>query len=145
MATAPTETTVPIGIENNNLLNSLFVYEDVQVNVSLNTLRKFVLIETMMTDLNSTEIPHIPILYDAMGNHIQFSTGELQLFIDLFELCHNIVKTEDNLFQAISDSNISSNVIKKFIILINLLDNIKFLNSLCKYIAKLIRNGQVNC
>jgi hypothetical protein len=140
MATATTN------IENNDtLISSLipFVYGNAQVQVELNTLKKFRLIETMIEDLDSTVIPHIPIQIAKNGTPIYFSSEELQIFINLFELRHNILKTEGDLFQAINDLNISFDMIKKFMILINLLDNQTFLNSLCKYTAFMIHSDKV--
>jgi len=129
-------------IESNEVLIP-FVYGSAQVQVSLSTLKKFGLISTMMEDLGSNEIPVIPTQIDAQGQQIHFSTEELQIFINLFELRHNILKTEDDLFQVIRETNISFNLIKKFMILINFLDNQTFLNSLCKYTAFMIQSDKV--
>jgi len=131
-------TTAPIGD-----FTIPFAYGDVIVQVHLTTINHFEMIKNMIDDLGSSNITPIPILNDAVGEPIHFSVEELQTFISLFELCHNILKNEDDLFQTISEMDISFNQIKKFMILINFLDNQKFLDSLCKYTAKLIRDGKV--
>ena len=121
-----------------------FVYGDVKIQVSLETCQKFRTIANMFDDLDSTEIAPIPIQIDAHGQPVHFSMEELQIFINLFELRHNILKTEDDLFDIFRETNISFNLIKKCMILINFLDNQTFLDSLCKYTAFMIRCGKVN-
>ena len=122
-----------------------FVYGDVTVPINPETLKHFAMISNMLDDLGSSSIDliPIPIINDANHNPIPITTEELQHFITLFELCINPEKTEEELFQAFRETNISFNLIKKFMILINYLDNQKFLGCLCKYTAILIRDGKV--
>jgi hypothetical protein len=124
-----------------------FIYGDINIPVLLTTMKKFEVIKNMIDDLDSSEIPQIPIINNSYGEPIYFTKEELQHFINLFEISNNIDKTDEDVFeeinQYINQNNISFNPIKKFSILINFLDNHKFLNILCKYIGILIRNGKV--
>lgn len=123
----------------------LFRYGDATVSILMETLKHFAMISNMLDDLGSSSIDlaPVPIVSDANQNPIHFTTEELQHFITLFELCINPNKTEDELFQAFRETDISFNLIKKFMILINYLDNQKFLGCLCKYSAILILEGKV--
>ena len=122
-----------------------FVYGNVSVPINPETLKHFAMISNMLDDLGSTSIDldPVPIVSDTNQNPIQITTEELQHFITLFELCINPNKTEDELLQAFRETDISFNLIKKFMILINYLDNQKFLGCLCKYTAILILEGKV--
>lgn len=122
-----------------------FRYGDATVPVNMETLKHFAMISNMLDDLDSSSIDldPVPIVSDTNQNPIQITTEELHHFITLFELCINPDKTEDELFQAFRETDISFNLIKKFIILINYLDNQKFLGCLCKYTAILILEGKV--
>lgn len=122
-----------------------FRYGNVTVPINPETLKHFAMISNMLDDLGSTSIDldPVPIVSDANQNPIHITTEELQHFITLFELCINPEKTEDDLFKTFREMDISFNLIKKFMILINYLDNQKFLGCLCKYTAILIRDGKL--
>ena len=122
-----------------------FVYGDVTVPINPETLKHFAMISNMLDDLDSSSIDlaPIPIQLDANLNPIYFTTEELQHFVIMFEFCINPEKTEDELFQVFREMNFSSDQIFKFTILINYLDNQKFLECLTKYIAILILKGKV--
>ncbi len=115
-----------------------------KIDIPYKTFMQFKTLNTMCEDLDLDmdkliDFPKIPCPCDSNNTPIQISTNELQKFISLFEISieHND-KTEEQLFAAIASSNTSFEEIKKFLILINYLDNQQFLNSLCKYSAKLI-------
>jgi len=122
---------------------------DGKVLVAYKTFMQFKTMNTMCEDLDLSidkliDFPKIPCPCDSNNVPIQMSTIELEKFISLFEISieHND-KTEEQLFAAIASSNTSFEEIKKFLILINYLDNQQFINSLCKYSAKLIRENNV--
>lgn len=125
----------------------LFAVGEGKVEIAYKTFMQFKTMNTMCEDLDLSmdklsDFPKIPCPCDSNNVPIQMSTNELEKFISLFEISieHND-KTEAQLFAAIASSNTSFDEIKKFLILINFLDNQQFLNSLCKYSAKLIREN----
>lgn len=117
-----------------------------KVEIPYKTFMQFKTMNTMCEDLDLSmdklnNFPKIPCPCDINNVPIQISTNELQKFISLFEISIEDNKTEEELFAAITSSNTSFEEIKKYLILINFLDNQQFFNSLCKYSAKLIREN----
>ena len=130
-----------------------FAVSDGKVEIAYKTFIKFKTLNIMCEDLEISmdelaTFPKIPTQYDANNIPIPISTAELQNFVNLFELYNKNENgnenTEEELFEAISRLNINFNEIKKYLILINYLDNQSFLNSLCRYAAKLVSNTNIN-
>ena len=133
----------------------LFAVSDGKVEIAYKTFSKFKTLNIMCEDLEISmddlaTFPKIPTQYDANNIPIHISTVELQNFVNLFELynknenANGNAEVEAELFEAISRLNINFNEIKKYLILINYLDNQSFLNSLCRYSAKLVRDTNAN-
>lgn len=77
----------------------------------------------------------IPIIKDARNVPIEFNKEELEMFFQLAAINSleiDICKKHD----------ISPELLKKFLILINFLDNDVFLHALCHYAAYLIKKGK---
>ena len=130
-----------------------FAVSDGKVEIAYKTFIKFKTLNIMCEDLEISmdelaTFPKIPTQYDANNIPIPISTVELQNFVNLFELYNGNENENENaeeeLFEAISRLNINFNEIKKYLILINYLDNQSFLNSLCRYAAKLVRDTNIN-
>lgn len=118
---------------------------DARTTVSLETFMQFATLKNLAEDLGEDALnnfPPIPAQFDALGNIVQYDTETLEKFIRFFEISIDETKTEEFLFQAIDEENTEFEEIKKFMILINYLDNNKFLHSLAKYTANLIRDAK---
>jgi hypothetical protein len=119
-----------------------------KTTISYGTFKKFNTLKILADDLGLESFPlvlktfaRIPPQKDAMGNIIEYDTATLKKFIRLFETC--LTETEETFFKTLNEEYTNFEEIKKFIILITYLDNDKFLHSLEKFSAQLIRDGKL--
>jgi hypothetical protein len=84
----------------------------------------------------------IPAVRDSLMNVIIFSKEELLKFFELFEKCDYCELPTDNLDSILDREKLSEEILKKYILLANYLHNDNYKINLCKYAAKLIRNGK---
>jgi len=124
-----------------------FAVGDGKVMVAYKTFMQFKTMNTMCEDLELTmdnldNFPKLPSIRDASNIPINFTTDELTEFIKLFELCMNL--DNDVFINIMQNENIEFERVKKYLILINFLDNQQFLNCLCKYTSSLLRNSMRN-
>jgi hypothetical protein len=114
-----------------------------KTTISYSTFMNFETLKCLVEDLGTDELecfPPIPSQKDALGNAIEYDTPTLKKFIHLFET--SITESEDVLLSALNAEYTNFEEIKKFLILINYLDNNKFLHILAKFSAQLIRDGK---
>lgn len=108
--------------------------DNIQIQVPKWILLRFTLFRNVNEDCSSEDnsfYANIPIINDGIGNPIQFNENELSLFFKIAAI-ENITNEDFN------ESNITSDLLKRFLILANFLDYDYYLNSLCKYAAYLI-------
>jgi hypothetical protein len=121
-----------------------FSISGAKTTISKKTFMEFNTLKFLVEDLGIDDLktfPPIPSQKDAMGNIIEYDTATLEKFIRLFETC--LTETEETFFKTLNEEYTNFEEIKKFLILINYLDNDKFLHSLAKFSAQLIRDGKV--
>lgn len=114
-----------------------------KTTVSYATFMNFETMKCLIEDLGTEDLkcfPPIPSMKDALGNPIEYSTPTLEKFIRLFET--SITESEEVLLSALNAEYTDFEEIKKFLILINYLDNNKFLHTLAKFSAQVIRDGK---
>ena len=120
---------------------------EAKTKVSFATFMQFQTMQNLVEDTGTNDLgtlPPIPTLHDALGRPIQYDTATLEKFIRLFEISITTTTEDDSkLFTILEQEYTDFEEIKKFLILINYLDNTKFLNQLAKYSAILIRDGKV--
>jgi hypothetical protein len=113
-----------------------------KTTVSYATFMNFETMKCLIEDLGTDDLmcfPPIPSMKNAHGDPIEYSTPTLEKFIRLFET--SITESEEVLLSALNAEYTDFEEIKKFLILINYLDNHKFLHTLAKFSAQLIRDG----
>jgi len=114
-----------------------------KTTVSYATFMNFETMKCLIEDLGTEDLkcfPPIPSMKDALGEPIEYTTPTLEKFIRLFEI--SITESEEVLLSALNAEYTDFEEIKKFLILINYLDNNKFLHTLAKFSAQLIRDGK---
>ena len=132
--------------ETNDLTIINFQIEGTEngVEVLLGTLKRFNTFKFMIEDLGEAtaeNFPKVPLMKDSYGVPIIFTIAELKLYFELFELI-----TENAIFakmNTLEKEMKNFELIKKYLILTNYLDNETFLNTLAKYTAQLIYNGKL--
>ncbi len=110
----------------------------VRVQVPKEILLLFCLLRNINEDCPSddgTFIADIPIITDAKANPIYFTAAELDLFFELFA-------KEPLTIQHLEDKAITVDLLKRFLLLVNFLDNEIYLNTLSEYAAFLINAGR---
>jgi hypothetical protein len=126
-----------------SLVSIPFAISNGKTSVSFETFMQFNTLKCLVEDFgqdNLSNFPCLPKQVDGAGNVVEYDTPTLEKFIRLFEIC--IIETEENFFSALNAEYTNFEEIKKFLILINYLDNDKFLHSLAKFSAQLIRDGK---
>jgi hypothetical protein len=123
------------------------VIGNAKVMVAYKTFMQFKTLNTMCEDLGLSmdkisDFSKLPCICDASNIPINFTTDELTEFIKLFELCSKL--DNDVFINIMQNENIEFEKVKKYLILINFLDNQQFLNCLCKYASSLLRNSMIN-
>jgi hypothetical protein len=73
---------------------------------------------------------------------LEYSHNELTHFIELMKLAINPEYTPQAFYDLATQMEITSNEVKKFLLLVNFLDNETYLNALARYTAQLIREGK---
>ena len=109
----------------------------VQAHVPKEVLLLFRLIRDVNEDCqtdDSSFCADIPSVYDAKHVPIHFTEQELSLFFEL-------AAKEQLTNQHLEASAVTPNLIMRYLILVNFLDNEIYLNTLCQFAAHLIKNG----
>jgi hypothetical protein len=110
----------------------------VSVHVPKQILMSFRLINDANNDCSGAEdnsfCANVPTVYDAKHTKILFNEQELELF---FELAAN----EQLTIHDLETRAIDAGLLKRFLLLVNFLDNEKYLNILCQFAAHLIKSG----
>jgi hypothetical protein len=109
----------------------------VQVHVSWKTLMRFRLFYDINADCPSEDgsfFANIPIINDSKNVPIYFTKVELELFFAL--------AAKDQLtVQDLQEITISTELLTRFLILVNFLNYDDYLHTLCQYTALLIMEG----
>jgi len=109
-----------------------------QVQVPKETLLLFRLFRDINEDCpveDGSFFADIPIIKDAKAVPIYFTKEELDLFFEL-------ASKEPLTIQHLDDSAITSELLKRFLLLVNFLDYEDYLHTLCQYAALLIKEGK---
>jgi hypothetical protein len=81
-----------------------------------------------------------PIINDALDQPICISETELLQFFKLFSEIHS--QSDEDTTAVLDEFGIQQDVLKKYLMLANLLHNDHYIDSLCRYAAFLIRQNR---
>jgi hypothetical protein len=133
-----TDGTIP-NQTSNELVSFIYGTDDdkVQVQVRKWVLCLFSVFRNINEDLPSEDnsfYANIPIINDGKLVPIHFSEAELILFFELAAI-------EPLTIQHLEDSEITQELLNRFLILVNFLDYEPYLQTLCEYAGKLLFEG----
>jgi len=140
---------------DNNLIECIY-NSSIKILMPLSILEKFRLLNNLNADLPDSKFyANIPLIKDALGKPIDFTEYEFTLFFQLsnmeyHDFLNNIKNANTNTNADINaNTNADNNkdeLIRKFLILVNFLDNETYLESLMSYSRLLILDsGMLTC
>lgn len=109
----------------------------VQIQVPKEILRIFRIFRDVNEDVHTEDnsfYSTIPLIKDVKNVPIHFTKSELEIFFELSA-------KEQLTIKHLEDSAITSELLKRFLLLANFLDYEIYLNTLCQYAAFLIKDG----
>jgi hypothetical protein len=109
----------------------------VQVQVPKEILRLFRIFRDINEDVPTEDASfyaNIPLIKDVKNVPIHFTKAELEIFFELSA-------KEQLTIKHLEDIAITSELLKRFLLLANFLDYEIYLNTLCQYAAFLIKDG----